>query len=62
MKKRTFYLSLIISLVIFFLISWFGAGKLNLLSKNKISKKANTYKKKIIIFLFVDTFELRRLL
>jgi len=57
-----FYLSLIISLVIFFLISCFGAGKLNLLSKNKANKKAKAYKKKCIIFFFVDTLELKRLL
>ena len=58
MKKRTFYLSLIISLVIFFLISCFGAGKLNLLSKNRTNKKDALYIKKLIIFLLPDRFEL----
>ena len=62
MKKKAFYLSLIISLVIFFLISCFGAGKLNLLSKNKTNKKAKTYKKKFNIFFLVETLELKRLL
>ena len=62
MKKKDFYLSLIISLVIFFLISFFGAGKLNLLSKNKTNKKAKTYKKKLNIFFLVETLELKRLL
>jgi len=62
MKKIYFYLSLMISLVIFFFISCLGAGKLNLLSKNKTIKKARIYKKKFIIFFFVDTFALMRLL
>ena len=62
MNKEVVYLSLIISLVIFFLISCFGAGKLNLLSKNKTSKKAKIYKKKLNIFFLVETLELKRLL
>ena len=62
MNKKAFYLSLIISLVIFFLISCFGAGKLNLLSKNNTNKKARKYKNKFIIFLLNDTLELKRLL
>jgi len=59
MKKRIFYLSLIISLVIFFFISCYKDGKLNLLSKNKTKKKASKYEKKLTIFLFVDTLELK---
>ena len=50
MKKKILYLSLIVSLIIFFLISCFGAGKLNLLNKNKSNKKAKIYKKKFNIF------------
>jgi len=48
--------------MIFFLISCFGDGKLNLLSKNRTNNKARTYKKKIIIFFFVDTLAVKRLL
>jgi len=62
MNKKAFYLSLIISLVIFFLISCFGAGKLNLLSKNKTNKKARIYIKKLNIFFLVETLALKRLL
>ena len=59
---KKIYLSLIVSLVIFFLISSFGAGKLNLLSKNKTNKKARTYNKKLNNFFLVEALELKRLL
>ena len=62
MEKKKYYLSLMISLLIFFLISCFGAGKLNLLSKNKTNKKARIYKKKLNIFFLVEALELMRVL
>ena len=55
LNKKFFF-----SLIVFLFISCLGAGKLNLLNKNKINRKAKIYKKKVIIFFFIDTFEVRR--